>query len=67
MFKPQTSLNLCLEQQRDELQAKCDFLVDELNELVTVAERCDCWESFPSPAIDRANAAIAKAQGVQNG
>lgn len=51
-----------LEQQRDALQAKCDELINGLCEIVSVAERCDSWESFPSHALDKANLLLIKAQ-----
>lgn len=37
-------------------------LLEALDKLVSVAEMCDSWESFPSKALDEARAAIAAAQ-----
>ena len=37
-------------------------LLEALDKLISVAEMCDSWESFPSKALDEARAAIAAAQ-----
>lgn len=40
------------------LQAKCDALLEALEEMIDVDQRVDGWESFPSDPIERAEDAI---------
>jgi hypothetical protein len=40
-----------------------DELLDALEQMVSIAERVDSWESFPSAPIEVALKAIAKAKG----
>ncbi len=54
------SVYVCkLEKERDEL-------LEALEQMVSTAERVDCWESFPSAPIEVALNAIAKARGEQD-
>lgn len=41
-------------------------LLEALEQMVSTAERVDCWESFPSAPIEVALNAIAKARGEQD-
>jgi hypothetical protein len=42
----------------EELTAQVEYVKSHLNELIEVAQRCDCWESFPQKALYRAASAI---------
>jgi hypothetical protein len=48
------------------LIAAAPALLEALQELADMAEKCDSWESFPSDPIEKARAAIAKATGEQS-
>jgi hypothetical protein len=46
-----------------ELESERDELLEALEQMVSIAERVDGWESFPSAPIEVALKAIAKAKG----
>ncbi len=47
---------------REKLEDERDTLRKALEELISVAERCDSWESFPSAPLDEAYAALSKTE-----
>jgi hypothetical protein len=57
--------SLGLSQHAARLETANKELLEELEELVAEARRCDSWESFPDEPLEKARAAIAKARGAQ--
>jgi len=46
------------EKERDEAMSDMERLKEALEDLISVAEGCDSWESFPSDDLDKAYAAL---------